>query len=403
MADIPPIIAPVAPTLAPTIPASDPSAHAAPSSTPRPAETGGDSDADFKRDWETAITPPADRQTVPPVKEAQPDPNRQRGPDGKFVESAQPSPKPGNQPAKPVTATGPKELREELERTRAEAKANFEQRTALESKIKEYEARGKDTDALVARLDAREKEFATLQGELRAARQEVSPEFKQKYEEPFNRAATFAASTINGLTKADGTAASFDNDFVPLYRLPLNAAYAQAKEVFGDDVAPAVMQEVRHLKQLEYEKNLALEDEKKGWVEKQKQEEGRKVQERETWKSTFQKVDKDLRDSVEAYRDPVEDKEAAELRQKGYQIFDSEPKSAQQSMLKGAHVRHRVAAFAPNQLQISRLKAEVATLKQQLEASRPGQPNADGGRPGGSGGAPAEESWEDAARKYAST
>ena len=47
-------------------------------------------------------------------------------------------------------------------------------------------------------------------------------------------AARFAERMVGGMTKIDGTQAAFDKDFVPLYRLPYNAAYSQAREVFGD-------------------------------------------------------------------------------------------------------------------------------------------------------------------------
>jgi hypothetical protein len=224
-----------------------------------------------------------------------------------------------------------------------------------------------------------------VRAENRALKQEASPEFKKQYEKPFNDAAEYAETIIGSITKVDGTPASFKDDFAPLYQLAqanYGKAAQQARELFGDDAAPLIMDQVRELRRLDIQKNRAFEEEKKGWAEKVKAEDGLRVQKREQWNDAWKKVNEDLKNSMEEYRDPVDDKEASELRQKGYQIFDAEPKTPKEGLIKGAHVRHRVAAFLPNQLQISRLKSEVAALKKQLEDTKPRQPGTGNTRTG---------------------
>jgi uncharacterized small protein (DUF1192 family) len=319
---------------------------------------------------------------------------------------APPSPKAGEKPPEPTPAKPagevqrtPKELRAELERTKGELKTIADAKTALEAKISQYESKGKDTDALRARLDARDKEFEKLQGELRALKQEASPEFKEKYDKPFERAARFAENMLKGITKVDATAADFDKDFVPLYRMPYNAAYGRARELFGEEAAPAVMEQVRELQKLDFARREAFEEEKKGWAEKQKEEEGRIVQQREQFADAWKRVNEDLQNTVAEYKDPADDKELSALRQQGIQIFDAPTKTPRELLWKNAHIRQRTAAYGPNQLTIKRQQATIATLREEIERLKGGQPNPDPKRVAGGAAPPAEKTWEQQMRE----
>lgn len=370
--------------------APSPSPNATPSPAPSPSPDAGDTQDPFAMELETKFA----------KANADLSPNEPAKPAPKAPEAPATPPKPAPQP--PKVEAGPKALREELDRTKAELKANAEAKASLEAKIKEYDSKGKDTESLLARLKARDEEFEKLQGEIRALKQEASPEFKEKYETPFNRAADYATEVVKSILKTDGTPADFEKDFVPIYRLAgtnYGRAAAEARELFGDDAAPAIMDQVRELRRLEVQKNRAFEDEKKGWAEKQKAEEGRKVQEREHRSMLKKKVREDLRNSVETYRDPVDDKELAEARNKGYAIFDREESDPRTQLVKDEHIRHRVAAFGPNQLQIKRLQARNAELEERLAGSKGGQPNPDPRKPGGTETTAPQESWEEGARK----
>ena len=309
-------------------------------------------------------------------------------------------PKPSTPPPEP--ARTPKELRAELDRTKSELTANSAAKAGLEAKIRDFEAKGKDTEALVARLEARDKEFERLQGELRALKQEASPEFKAKYDKPFDQAAAYAKRVLTGVMKVDGTPADFDKDFVPLYRLAHDSspivAENQAKEVFGDS-AGAIMRHVEKLVELDYVRQEAFEEEKKGWAEKAKQEEGQRVQRQESWKKNQAAVEKDLQDSIESYRDPVDDKELQQQRAEGYQLWDMKVNTPEEAHRKAAHVKHRFAAFGPNQLTIRRQAKRIADLEAQIAGLKPKQPGENTQKPGGTETAAPAESWEEGARK----
>lgn len=330
----------------------------------------------------------------------------------KSVEPAKPVAKePAKEPIK--ASSGPKELRERLSVVETELETERKTKAELEAKVKQFEAKGLDTDKLMALLEQNKKEKEELLAEQRMLKQEMTPEFKKQYDEPFDNAAEYAETIVAGIIKPDGTAANFKNDFVPLYRLPLAAAYTQARETFGEDAAPAIMEQVRELQKLDFVRQKAMAGEKKNWAERQKAQEAQQVEQRlrqeqsqkqqkEEYEQTFKKVTEDLRNSVDGYRDAVEDKESSDLRRKDEDIFDAEPKDLQQRILKTAHIRHRVAAFKPNQLQISRLKNKVAELEKQLDGLKPKQPGDGIKSPGGENRGGVESDWTADLRKAVS-
>ena len=214
--------------LAPDAPAkaagAPPPPTPAPAAVPAPAApSGGDNafaeiDAAFTKAGD--VEPPAG---TPPKEPTTPKPEPAAAPAKPAAAAAPPSPKPPEPKPGDVQRT-PKELRAELERTKAEFETHKATTAQLEAKIKDYEAKGKDTDALRALVESRDKELETIRGEIRALKQEASPEFKAKYDVPFNLAAKYAENVMKGIVKTDGAPADFDRDFVPLYRMPFNAA-----------------------------------------------------------------------------------------------------------------------------------------------------------------------------------
>ena len=372
-------------------PSPAPSPAAAPSSAPAPAPDAGGSDENMFAAMDAKFK--AVESNLAPKSDA---PKKTDGGEGKPSPAAAP---PSLKPVSPEPQKTPKELRAELERVRGEAKAASESKTMLEAKIAEYEAKGKDITALTARLEARDKEFEKLQGELRALKQEGSEDFKKQYDVPFNRAARYAERIVNGMTKIDGTKANFTEDFVPLYRMPFNQASEKSVELFGEHGSHLVMDQIADLQRLDFVKQEAFEEEKKGWATKQAEEDGKRVQMQEQSKELFARINTDLQNSVEAYRDPPDDKESAELRQEGYKIVDAPTKTAKETLLKFSHCRHRVAAFGPNQLKIIRQSARIAELEKQLADMKPKQPGGGGVHLTGGEEKGEPESWEEGARK----
>src|SRR5207253_11258826 len=99
----------------------------------------------------------------------------------------------------PKKPCAPAELRTELERVKGELKPKTESLSSLESKIADYEKRGKDTEALVKRHADLERSIANKDAEIRALKHEASPEFKQKYDLPYNQRAEDAKQEIETL------------------------------------------------------------------------------------------------------------------------------------------------------------------------------------------------------------
>lgn len=376
-----------APAPAPTpAPAAAPP-PAVPAAAPPPPLDAGDNpyadlDAAFKK-FADSEAPPA----KPPPKEQPP------AKDGK--------PAPAAAPAKaPVV---PKELRAELDRVKGELKTKADAYSALEAKIADYEKKGKDTEALTARLDTLEKEKEGLQAEIRALKQETSPEFKKKFEEPFDRLANRAKTVIEKIRVTDeatGTERTATwGDFARIYGLDEFTALREAKAVFGDDGAQIAMNYYRQLHELDETKRAALAEEKAQWKERQAAEEAQSIQLREARNKFFWQANQDLAEKVDDYHDSPDDKELTEARQKALAAFDAKPKDERARIIKDAHNRKRVAAFTVQKLVIERQKKQIEELTQQLEEAKPKAPGP-GKRPGGAPAAAPEEDFETGLRKH---
>ncbi len=110
-------------------------------------------------------------------------------------------------------------------------------------------------------------------------------------------------------------------------------------------------------------------------------------------KIAWEKLNKDLSETNEDYRSPANDKELEELRNEGYRLFDGKASTPEQRMIKNAHIRQRVAAFAPNQVTIKRLKSEVDRLRAENDALKNPEPGKTR-RPGAEAPAGDGTTWE---------
>lgn len=314
--------------------------------------------------------------------------------------------KPAEKPVEPKPAepsTGPKALRDELERTRAEAKTNAEGKAALEVKIKEYEEKGKNTDALESRLKEFEVESKKLKAELSAARFETSDQYKEKFEKPFTKLIQKTKAHVNSLMRPDGAGADFDRDFIAVLNTSNNDAPRLARELFGDDHAIDILGRRRQVIELREEANEAVTFERENWEtnkkkgeEQQQLQKMQKAQEREHEEKLWVKMTEDLKNAVEDYRDPVDDEELSAARAKGQSIYDHHPQTTEENILKFAHIRHRLGAYEAQKLQIARHVARIAELEGQIEESKVRQPGEAPHKPGGDAVAQKEESFEEA-------
>ena len=343
-----------------------------------------------------AATAPPAAASAPPAAAAAPEPS-----DDPF---APPAKSAAAAPSKPTAAPddfeklAPKELRERYKTTKAERDAAKAERDALtkaktdlEAKIKSFEAQGKDTTALTGRLAAIEKERDSALAELRAAKQEAGPEFKEKYDKPFNAAAERARKQVTELavTNAeDGTTRPATwGDFTALYSLPVGKAIEQANALFGTS-ANFVLGLREKLLDMDAARQSALQEERAQFKQRNDMEIANRAKQREEvgtlWTTTNQK----LAESVADYKNDPEDTEASDARKHALTVFDTPVQGAdfqdftKKKVLRDAHIRQRVGAFPVLKLQLARKDAEIAKLKSQVEELKGAAP---GGvkRPGG--------------------
>jgi hypothetical protein len=369
----------------------------APAAAPAATPTAPPSDDNPYSEVDAAFTKAGIAEGTPKPKDTPPD---KGAPSPKPDKTAAPPPK---VPTAQDKAPGvPKELRAELDRVKGELKTKSESYTALEAKIKDFEARGKDTTVLTERLTKMEQDMESLRAENRALKQESSPEFKKKYDEPFNRLADRAKNVIEQIQIEDpetGTvkAATWD-DFTKLYNQGEFIATKEAKRLFGEDGATVAMRYYTELHRLDDDRKIALQEEKAQWKEKQTAEEANRVKSQEEINAFWTKANAELSEKVEDYHDSPDDKELVEARNKALAIFDAQPKTLKERIIKDAHNRQRVAAFPVLKMRLARALKELADLKTENEGLKE-KPPGKATRPGGTGGAKPEESFEDYVRK----
>jgi hypothetical protein len=325
-------------------------------------------------------------------------------------------PAPATAPAKSAAAPAapddsdrlaPKELRERYKAVKLEATTYGGKVKELEAKIASFEAQGKDTTALTGRLTAIEKERDAALAELRAAKQEASPEFKEKYEKPFNAYAERARKQVTELSiveKQDDSGIVVQAsrpatwaDFTALYSLPTGKAIEQATAMFGAS-ASYVLGLRDKLLDLDTTRQTALEDEKAQFKQRNEAEIANQAKERETIGKTWTETNTRLSESVADYKNDPEDTESNDARKHALAVFDSSVQAADRQdfinkkVLRDAHIRQRVGAYAVQKILLARKDEKIAALQAQvdeLKGSAPGSVK----RPGGGDTPAGEEDW----------
>lgn len=346
------------------------------------------SKAGYETDDKAKSEPKADK---PPAKPAD-----------KAADSTKTKPKAGEE------NTAVKQQRAEIDRLKGELDTKSKAYTDLEKKISEAEAKGKDVSAMTERLTRMEKALGEREAELRMLKHEASPEFKAKYDKPFNEMAAKAASVVERLTvvadEISGTPerkATWE-DFKRLYGEDEVSAPETAEKLFGPRGAAVAMKYYNELHALNDQRETALKEEREHASERQKEQEGKEAQQREQISQTWHKLNKELSDSEQFAVDPT-DKDLVSARDKTLAIFDTPPKTLTERLVKDAHIRQRVAKLSVVEIKLARAQKEIDDLKKKLEKETEDIP---GGthRPGGDAGKPSDkeesfEEWTAGARK----
>lgn len=381
------------PTAAPT-PSPEPSPDIPPAPEPAPDQTQADLDA-F-----SAMEARWDKRNAPKPEEKVPDKTEDKATEPPAKEPEEKVPEAPPDKTRPdKTISQPKALRQQIDSLTGELKAKSTAYAELEAKYRALEPKGKETTALAERLASTEKQLEETRASLRAAKQELSPEFKEKYDKPFDEAAATARTEIEALAIVDEEGqpvrqANWEKDFANLYNLEYIEAKKRSKQMFGDD-SGLVMEHYLRLHRMANERNKALEAEKAQWSERTKADEARRVQQREAFEQASSKVEQALvAKHPDLYGEDPKDPEGNQLLKEGLALVDSTPKTLQDAAVLKANIRLRAAASFRLAAQNKRLAQEVADLKKTLEelkSSGPGPTK----RPSGAEPKP-EKDWRTA-------
>lgn len=387
----------VAEPAAPPAPAPTPiPPPAPPSPASEPDAISADDMAAFDKGMGDLGTEAAKKDTRGPAPAPKPDAPPAK-PDVKPTPDAKPAPAPDSEwdDAK-ITKASPKELRDyakkragEAAAARAEVAATQKRVADLEGKITAAEAKGKDTTALSEQLTTALRERDEARTELRVARNEVSPEFKAKYETPFNEAAGEAQELVEQMqvTQADGTVrkASWKSDFADIYNSDYINAKRKATELFGDE-APLIMQQYLDLHKLDKVRQKALLAEKANFPKLEQERVAKAAQAAQAGEVLYTKAFEAIKSKEPDFQDVAGDSEGNALLKKGMDEFSVVMRNDLTPVNKAlatARAAHRAAAYPRLKSIIAKRDTEIAALKEQVTQLKGSSPHAEGGRKGG--------------------
>lgn len=254
---------------------------------------------------------------------------------------------------------------------------------------------------LTERLTQAETRLKEYEEELRFTNYQKHPEFKDKYQKPYEEAWKKWMGELGELVvpTADGTERPIaPQDLLELVNMPLQKAREQANQVFGD-FANDVMSARKEIRSLFDAQNKALEDARKSGSEReqkraqdwQTQQEGMRKSITELWTKTNEEVAKN--EQYGQYFRPVEgDTEGNERLKKGYELadrafavnpFDGRLTPDQRAEIVKLHaaVRNRCASFGRLTFQNQKLQDELKSMKDELNKFKSAQPGAGEGTP----------------------
>lgn len=320
-------------------------------------------------------------------------------------------PAPDTKPA--VTPSVPKQLREELDRAKAEVQSKQETMVKLEARIAELDAKGKDTDALVARLTLIEKERDDAKAEVRAAKAELSPEFIEKWDKPWNRQLEIARESLSRLAIGkmvpdENTGETvwkperrfvWENDFRDLYNMYFSdpvIAQDKVESLFGKG-SRIVIGQLEALYQKQAERKEATKEEKAAalttWKEKESTERAqaiqREVDEKKKQQEAHQTYQSELAKKIatlkeanpEWYEKDPEDPEGNDLLAQGEKLFMLEPKSFEDAIQLNARNQLNTITALRERHRVKVLTERIAELEAKLAENGDSSP-----KPGGRSG-----------------
>lgn len=345
-----------------------------------------------------------------PAEAAKPEAVDEPGGEEQGKETVPVETKPGE--AKPVAA--PKDAKKvswgKLLDEHKAARLKAEGEAAELRKLIKDEATAKAEFERLTKAEARAKE---LEDHLRFVDYQNHPEFKEKYQKPyddsFNRLMKRLAGV--GVTESDGTKRAVSvKDILELGSLPADAVIEQAEAKFGK-LGGWVAERIEDLKVKSEERMEALERAKKEGSEKA-QREAQEFQTRQkemneflstTWKKASEEIETHSKYG-QYFKAREGDEEYNSRLQKGTELVDKAlsetptdpsltPQQREAIVKRHAAMRQRARAFGPMQLTIERLTAERDALKAKLSQYEASEPSIQGRESGANGSTPTDNRY----------
>jgi len=239
----------------------------------------------------------------------------------------------------------------------------------------------------VERITAVEKRNKELEEAIKFVDYSKSKEFKEKFQEPYEKAWSRAMSELKELTVADpntGDERSMaPSDLLDLVNLPLLKAREKAEELYGSAVNE-VMAYRKEIRGLYEQQNQALEQARKAGVEKSSQDQAQRTERMTAIQTEVNKHWDEANKSFlanettgEFFKNVEGDDEINSRLEKGYQFVDEtmsmNPMNPEltaeqrvEAVKRHAALRHRAAAFGRMRMEVEKLRKSFAEMKVKL-------------------------------------
>lgn len=298
-------------------------------------------------------------------------------------------------PKAPVYNT-PKQLRDAHEA----AKKRIHE---LESRVQEYESRLKDNPEVKSyrqQLEEQERRAKELDERLRFTNYERSQEYKEKFEQPIEKAFRTAFEDVTQLvienTETGESTQATAEHFKQLVTMPLQQAIKQAKTWFGE-AATEVLAHRRQILDLDRQRREAIDDFRKRGDEMMSKQ-------ADEHRRTLERFNNEAVEKFPEWFGKSEDPEDQQLFDSGLRMaqlaIDGDPNLPPEKFARVlSEVRNRAAAFGRMVYRNKSLQSKVQELEAELEQFRASVPQPGGESPATT--AQTEESWETQLEKLA--
>jgi hypothetical protein len=277
---------------------------------------------------------------------------------------------------------------EQFEKLGNDLKAARDEKAALETKIKDYESRGKNTDALEAERETLRKELDATKAQLAQYNPAVTKEFQEKYDVPFKKERDEAQASVEAFPTVNPDTGEFDGppakweEFTAIFGQPTNLAAIAIQRKWGP-YAPIVMNHVIALRRIQTGRDAALADSSKIAETKFKESEAQRQANEKLVSDSLTQFNRETIDAnPELYNmaPAGEDDEGNAALQEGIKEVGNRGNTPQEYAKWLSTVQLRAAAFPRVELRLKRATAKVAELEGVIEKMK-GLAVGKGGKP----------------------